>query len=160
MRPERKLRAALDLVLGSPAAAPARGSAEPWHDPLARWALGALLERYCRLGPAPAVLEGPSEADAVRWARRFAADSFGDLLLATSLAALLRNAVPPAVQVGAAHAGARTPRATVCLLLCIDAPGYDHSLAGNSIIPKVCEASLCLERSAAVAACPLCCKPS
>lgn len=104
MHTERKLRAALDLVLGAPAAAPARQSAEPWHDPLARWALGALLERYCRPGPAPAAAEGPSEADAARWARRFAADSFGDALLATALAALLCNAVPPAVQVGTALA--------------------------------------------------------
>ena len=121
VRTERKLRAALDLVLGSLAAR--SQSAEPWHDPLARWALGALLERYCRPGPAPAAAEGPSEADAARWARRFAADSFGDALLATVLAALLRTAVPPAVQVGTAHAvGALslTCAAITCLLLYTD----------------------------------------
>jgi len=100
-RAEAALRAALDLVLGGPGA-PA-GGGEPWHDPLARWALGALLERACA-APAPppaaraAAAAGPGEADAARWAARFAADSFGDALLAAGLAAVLRPGVAPAAQ--------------------------------------------------------------
>ena len=108
--------------MGPPAAAPASERVEPWQDPLARWALGALLERYCCVGPAPGAVEGPSEADAARWARRFAADSFGDALLAAAMAALLRNVVAAAVQVGALHAhGVHFwTRASACVHVSVD----------------------------------------
>lgn len=102
-RAEAGLRAALDLVLGAPGASV--GGGEPWHDPLARWALGALLEAACaaRVPPPPAAraaaaAAGPGEADAARWAARFAVDSFGDALLAAGLAAVLRPGVAPAAQ--------------------------------------------------------------
>lgn len=95
------------------------GPDEPWHDPLARWALGALLERACSAthtqskpsahpvtasaGGSAAAEGGASAADALRWAARFATDSFGDALLAAALASLLRPAVAPGVQVIAPH---------------------------------------------------------
>lgn len=97
------------------------GPDEPWHDPLARWALGALLERACSAtqtqtqskphahpvtasaGGSAVAEGGASAADALRWAARFATDSFGDALLAAALASLLRSAVAPGVQVIAPH---------------------------------------------------------
>ncbi|KAK9820868.1 hypothetical protein WJX81_007777 [Elliptochloris bilobata] len=94
---EHKLRAAMELVLAPPASL-ADGREEPWHDPLARWALATLLERYCCADASPGAVGGPSTADAARWAAHFAADSFGDALLAAALAALLRSAVAPDVQ--------------------------------------------------------------
>ena len=75
------------------------GDAEPWRDAWGRWAGAALLARAASCPAAlTAGLGGIAPGDAHRWAAAFAADSFGDPLLACGVAVLLANSAPAGVQ--------------------------------------------------------------
>jgi len=75
------------------------GDAEPWRDAWGRWAGAALLARVASTPTTLAAgLAGVAPRDAHRWGASFAADSFGDPLLARGVAVLLSSLAPAAVQ--------------------------------------------------------------
>lgn len=118
---EQKLRSAVLLLFGEqreaspgvvPGAAGAEGQAEEppvWRDPVARWCLAALMDRYAPAAGAelPSAASGSSAVDTHSWqqqearqlAEHFAAASYGDRLFGASVALLLRQAVPLDTQV-------------------------------------------------------------
>jgi hypothetical protein len=75
------------------------GDAEPWRDAWGRWAGAALLARVASTPTTLAAgLAGVAPRDAHRWGASFAADSFGDPLLAGGVAVLMSSLAPAAVQ--------------------------------------------------------------
>ena len=103
------LRLWLGMIALSPAALPPTllpatldalfGDAEPWRDAWGRWAGATLLALALKDRDTLAAALSPIHArDAHRWAASFAADSFGDPLLAAAVALLLSNAAPATVQ--------------------------------------------------------------
>ncbi|KAL4859817.1 Transcriptional elongation regulator MINIYO [Chlorella vulgaris] len=117
---QSKLRRAVMLVYGdreqaaaAPAAAAQREQDEVWDQPLARWCLAALMQRYCSAdttaasglaagsgGSADASTGGGTQAggwqqqEARQLAQHFAAASYGDRLFGAAVALLLRCCVP------------------------------------------------------------------
>lgn len=143
---ESRLRLAVLLVFGDwaqaaagggfvPGAAVGQGEELAWEQPLARWCLAALMQRYCPAADAAVSSSTPSGAaaggaavggagergwqqqEARQLAQHFAAASYGDRLFGAAVATLLRRTVPLDVAVGGG--GRLSPKAAAlhaCLL--------------------------------------------
>lgn len=104
-----KLKAAVQLVFGEhftgtqppvDLSQPCAGGGEIWQQPLPRWCLAGLMQRYCCESRSDASLACPWTAnDSKKLAERFACESYGHPLFGAAVALLLRQDVPQAIQV-------------------------------------------------------------